>query len=83
MVTAIEGLGTSEEQWQAWPELGAWPELDLGEASVPVVVAPHPDDEVLGVGGTMAILGSVKVVAVTNGAERAAQAAARLGGRVR
>jgi LmbE family N-acetylglucosaminyl deacetylase len=67
VVTAIEGLGTSEDIWQAWPQLGRWPELDVTQSIAPLVVAPHPDDEVLGVGGTMALQGSVTLVAVTNG----------------
>ena len=72
MVTAIAGAGTPEEAWRSWPAPAAWPELVF--ASAPprvVVVAPHPDDEVLGVGGTLALLAAagceVVVVAVTDG----------------
>lgn len=69
----IDGAGTPESQWRAWSAPAEWPELDLS-APPPqvVVVAPHPDDEVLGVGGLMALLeaaGSiVSLVAVTDGA---------------
>lgn len=69
----IDGLGTAEQTWQAWPGLASLPSYPL--ASVPpgrvVVVAPHPDDEVLGVGGILALLAAagraVEVVAVTDG----------------
>ncbi len=65
--------GTPELAWQQAPQLTALPQrhLDrLGPGEV-VVVAPHPDDEVLGVGGTVARLHElgrvVRVVAVTDG----------------
>lgn len=72
MVRLIEGLGTPESRWQAWNGLAALDTFSLhplpGRA---VVVAPHPDDEVLGVGGTLALLTtagvSVCVVAVSDG----------------
>ncbi|WP_462189153.1 PIG-L deacetylase family protein [Frankia sp. CcWB2] len=62
--------GTPESVWQGWDP--GWAELDL---TVPptnaVIVAPHPDDEVLGIGGLMTILStlsvSLTVVAVTDG----------------
>ena len=70
-MTAIEGRGTDEASWQAWPSLGAWPHLDLASCPRAVVAAPHPDDEILGVGGTLASLSTlgrvVVVVAVTDG----------------
>ena len=44
---------------------------DLGPRGRAVIVAPHPDDEVFAVGGTMALLDwagyEVEVVAVTDG----------------
>jgi LmbE family N-acetylglucosaminyl deacetylase len=66
MVTEIAGAGTTEDSWRAWPALAALPPLglDLGR---PLVVAPHPDDEILGVAGLMAMLGAADVVAVTDG----------------
>jgi LmbE family N-acetylglucosaminyl deacetylase len=58
-MTVIEPLaGTDETVWSSWPAPGGWPELDLAalaDASV-VVLAAHPDDEVLGVGGLLARL---------------------------
>jgi len=71
----IEGAGTSEADWQRWP--GLHDALRVGvEQLVPaqsraVVVAPHPDDEVLAVGGLLAQLArsgcEVLIVAVTDG----------------
>ncbi|MFF5081866.1 PIG-L deacetylase family protein [Actinoplanes sp. NPDC000266] len=68
MVTAIDGAGTAEATWQAWPAMADWPVLALEAGPLaPVVVAPHPDDEILGVAGLMATLGDVCLVAVTDG----------------
>ncbi|MGH3772088.1 MAG: PIG-L deacetylase family protein [Pseudonocardiaceae bacterium] len=72
VVRLIEGLGAPESTWRAWSGLAA---LDIFDLHPPparaVVVAPHPDDEVLGVGGTLALLTTagvgVRVVAVTDG----------------
>ncbi|SNQ50260.1 putative LmbE-like protein [Frankia canadensis] len=62
--------GTPESVWQAWRP--GWAEFEL--TSPPpraVVVAPHPDDEVLGVGGLLLRLHGLgtelAVVAVTDG----------------
>ena len=79
----IEGEGTSERAWRAWPGLAALPEATLSELVPPgrrvVIVAPHPDDELLGTGGLMATLieraraaqgavtADIVVVAVTDG----------------
>ncbi|RCW71401.1 LmbE family N-acetylglucosaminyl deacetylase [Pseudorhodoferax soli] len=69
------GDGTPELQWQRWLQARALPHLApqalLPSGARAVVVAPHPDDEVLAVGGLLAhaaALGrSALVVAVTDG----------------
>jgi LmbE family N-acetylglucosaminyl deacetylase len=68
----LQGMGTPEEQWQSWPELTRWPLLDLSNPpAAVVVVAPHPDDEILGVGGLISLLARagarVHIIAVTDG----------------
>ena len=71
----IQGGGTPEDAWQPWLRgrqtaslCGAsW----LLNAHRLVVVAPHPDDEVLACGGLLAMraaqAGKVLIVAVTDG----------------
>ena len=63
------GRGTPVADWLGWAE--SVPDLDTDRWSDVVVVAPHPDDEVLGVGGLMARLAGrgvrVRVLAVTDG----------------
>jgi LmbE family N-acetylglucosaminyl deacetylase len=71
----IEGEGTPAHAWTAWS--GLWtlpfvePDLLVPEGGRAVIVAPHPDDEVLGTGGLLAHLGrlgrQVLLVAVTDG----------------
>ncbi|MDM0019346.1 PIG-L deacetylase family protein [Variovorax saccharolyticus] len=72
---AIRGDGTSEAEWQSWTGLHPLRATTV-EALVPagsraVVVAPHPDDEVLAVGGLLAQLARrgapIRVIAVTDG----------------
>lgn len=63
----IGGDGTPEADWQAWGGLAALPVLDLSEARRLVIVAPHPDDEVLGLGGLLQGHPRVQLVAVTDG----------------
>jgi LmbE family N-acetylglucosaminyl deacetylase len=69
------GDGTPESIWQAWGGFDALPEL-RPDTLVPlhgkaVFVAPHPDDEVLGMGGLMVQLARLQrklaLVAVTDG----------------
>jgi LmbE family N-acetylglucosaminyl deacetylase len=55
-----EGDGTGEAQWLAWPGLAALPACRVSELVPPgsrvVVLAPHPDDEVLAAGGLLTLL---------------------------
>ncbi len=65
----VESGGTDEDAWQRWGT--TFPELAIHECRRLIVAAPHPDDEVLGVGGLMSLVaaagGRVEIVAVTDG----------------
>ncbi|MEJ8822745.1 PIG-L family deacetylase [Variovorax humicola] len=70
-----QGEGTPESDWLPWLDAASLPSV-TAEVLVPagaraVVVAPHPDDEVLSVGGLLAQLAEsdreVCVIAVTDG----------------
>lgn len=71
----IRGNGTAETAWQAWLQWGGISSCVLGDwlprSSRLVVVAPHPDDEVLACGGLVAMHqaqgGEVAVLAVSDG----------------
>lgn len=59
MSPAIVGAGTSETAWRPWLAERDWPPLDvaaLARAPRLVVLAAHPDDDVLGVGGLLTLL---------------------------
>jgi LmbE family N-acetylglucosaminyl deacetylase len=61
--------GTPADVWTGWER--RFPELDLSACPLLILVAPHPDDETLGLGATAAMLASrgipVQVVSVTDG----------------
>ncbi len=71
----IHGQGTPEATWRRWNTLQQLPPLSLARLAPPgahvVVVAPHPDDEVLGCGGALSMLSragrSIHVIGVTDG----------------
>jgi LmbE family N-acetylglucosaminyl deacetylase len=69
----LNGAGTAESAWLASPDLFHLPRWNPqpGSSGRVVVIAPHPDDEILGAGGTVARLMARGVehiaVAVTDG----------------
>lgn len=71
----IAGAGTTAAEWLAWPGLAAIPAVAPATLIPPgartIIVAPHPDDEVLGCGGLLQWLAAeqreVLLVAVTDG----------------
>lgn len=71
----IEGAGTTPEAWAQWAGFSTMAEIEAAQL-VPaghraVIVAPHPDDEILGCGGLLHLLGELgrrlALVAVTDG----------------
>lgn len=72
----IVGPGTDEHRWQSWDGLRRLPQATAGDlvpaGSRALVLAPHPDDELLGCGGLIrqlvALRREVIVLAVTDGA---------------
>lgn len=66
----LRGTGTAEARWRRWDGLCPVRRLDVVPNHV-VIAAPHPDDEVLGAGGTLARWARagvpITIVAVTDG----------------
>lgn len=71
----IDGAGTSHQTWQAWSGWHPLPPLNLMQdfpaGQRVVIVAPHPDDEILGCAGLIQQLDQLQrdmlLLAVTNG----------------
>lgn len=64
-------LGTDEAVWQRWLASRQLPHADVASWSSAVIIAAHPDDEVLGAGGILAMLAAagarIRLVAATGG----------------
>ncbi|NGZ84535.1 PIG-L family deacetylase [Duganella sp. SAP-35] len=71
----IEGHGTPDAAWQAWGGLADLPPVSAATLVPPggraIIIAPHPDDEVLACGGLMQLLHAqgtrTVLLAVTDG----------------
>lgn len=71
----IAGRGTPDADWQAWRGLAELPPITAAELAPPpgraIIIAPHPDDEVLACGGLLQLLHAqgtrTVLLAVTDG----------------
>jgi LmbE family N-acetylglucosaminyl deacetylase len=67
----IDAPGTAETAWSGWPQLAQLPAQDVADWASAVILAAHPDDEVLGAGGIVSVLAAagarLRLVAVTDG----------------
>lgn len=63
----LRAAGTGESAWEAWPGLANLPVLPVPPQARLVILAPHPDDEVLALGGLLHRHRRCELFAVTDG----------------